>query len=248
MVGSYRWVSRIAFALAVMVGLAAKATVIGVNFIGANNGGGASVTGTAGVVPQANWNNEANATGTDSAVITDAGSTAGVTLTWNGNNTWATGHAGLNQDGDLLQGYLDDLTTHPWTVSMGVPASIAGAGSTPYDVIVYLAGDTAGRGGTYTVNGQSAILVTSGPEADGVLKLATPATDTSGTGAVEGNYYIFSGVTGTTLSMSTTPLFSGANMRTPLNGFQLVDAASVPEPVGASALVVIALGIVRRRK
>ena len=141
----------LAAAVAMAVGgmaSSAMAARIGVNFIGDNNGGGASVTGTAGFVPQANWNNVAlpgQTTGSNVTLALDTGTNSGATVAWSCPNLWASG-AGLNQDGILMQGYLDNSPTQDSTATVtGLPASIAGTGSTPYTVLVYTAGDTAGE-------------------------------------------------------------------------------------------------------
>ena len=66
----------------------AIAASIGVNFIGGNNGS-ASVTGTAGFVPQGNWNNEdGNTQATGQPLLLDNGSASGATVTWNSSNLW----------------------------------------------------------------------------------------------------------------------------------------------------------------
>jgi hypothetical protein len=205
------------------------------------------------VVPQGNWNNEASNTGTDAAVVTDAGTAAGASLTWTSNNVWDTGQAGTNQNGNLMQGYLDDTATATTTATLtSLPASIAGTGTTPYNVVLYIAGDTAGRGGNYTVNGTSAVLVNTGPQADGTFKLATPSTDASddanaGTGAVAGNYYAFTNVTGTTLTISTVGYHIGSNQRSPLDGFQ-VTTSPVPEPASLGLLGAGGLVLLGRRR
>jgi hypothetical protein len=225
----------------------AMAGSVGVNFVGGGGGaGGASVTGTAGFIAQGNWNNESgNANSAGAAVQTDGGAAAG-TVSWNSSNTWDSGQAGQNQNGNLLQGYLDDNPSTPTTITVtGLPASIAGTGSTPYAVYLYIAGDTVGRGGTYTVNGQSVVLTDSGAEGDGLFKLATPAVDSTGTGAVAGNYYVFPNVTGTTLSITTAPLFD-TTPRSPIDGFQVVGLT--PEPAGIGLIGAAAIGLLARRR
>src|SRR5947209_1670262 len=112
---------------AVIAGLgytgSAMAASIGVNFIGGNNGGGASVTGTAGAVPKGNWNNEANNTGTGAALTLDSGAASGASLSWNSPNVWASGQAGANQNGVLMQGYLDNSPGNPSSATVtGLPS------------------------------------------------------------------------------------------------------------------------------
>lgn len=216
------------------------AASIGVNFIGGNNGGGASVTGTAGLVPQANWNNaDTNANSVGLAVNLDNGTASGATLTWNSPNVWATGQAGANQNGVLMQGYIDNAPGQDSTATLtNLPASISGA---PYSVIIYTAGDTSGdnRGGNYTVNGIVQNALELGAAGNGVF---VPAS-----GLTPGNFLLFTGITGSTLSIDVSPT-SGGTPRAPFDGFQVI-SGTVPEPatVGLLGLGSVVLFARRRR-
>lgn len=140
---------------------------------------------------------------------------------------------------------LDSSNNGTDTVTVtGLPASIAGTGSTPYDVIVYMAADTTGRGGVYTVNGSSQTAVTLFPS-DGTGPFVLANATTAGT------YLIFTGVTGTTMTL--TSLANGASVdyaqRAPIDGLQIITA---PEPSALALLAVggmsgLALLMVRRR-
>jgi hypothetical protein len=222
----------------------AMAVSIGVNFIGDNNGGGASVTGTAGFVPQGNWNNVAGPganNGSSATIVSDSNVTTGASLAWTSPNLWASG-VGSNQDGILMQGYLDNSPGQDSIATLtGLPGNIAGPGSTPYSVIVYLAGDTAGdnRGGTYTVNGVVQTALGIGPSQNGVYVPATAVTP--------GNYLLFTGITGSTLTIDVHPT-TGGTPRAPFDGFQVLDSASVPEPASLGLLGIGSVTLLARRR
>ncbi len=234
---------------------AANAAVIGVNFVGGSGGtpAGYTVTGTTGVVSQSGWNNETGSSGTGIAVTTSSGG-AGGTITYTSNATYALNNfTPANATQQLLGGWLDnygDSNTPPSaadsiTVS-NLPTSIAGStGNTPYDVYIYLNDGIAGEGGTYTVNGVQEILVSNGSYSS--FTAITPGALSS----THGNYYEFTGLTGSTLTITAlaTPVNgnTGGFYRAPLNGFQIV---SVPEPasLGLTAIGALGLLLLKRRK
>src|SRR5687768_9274746 len=156
----------IAAAAVLALGSAAHAQF---NSIGVNFSGGAGdepdpdqvtpVTGTTGVVPQANWNNAQGATGTLANLIDDTGAATGASLTFASNNTWGR-DLSATPTNDLLSNYLDagEANTATATVS-NVPYAV-------YDVIVYARRNenpdlgNANRFSDYTVNGVSQTVLT----------------------------------------------------------------------------------------
>jgi len=233
-------------------GRAASADVIGVNFATqrAGNAADTNVTGTAGVIAQANWNNMSGATqATAQSLILSNGSPTSATITWSSTNTWDTGAAPANQNASLMHAYLDNtLATNSIATVTGLPASIAGTGTTPYSVIVYMAGDTAGRGGSWNINGTVfSSYVSKGPSGDGVLVQALPGAAGTGVGATPGNYAVFTGITGTTLTIRAVAESIGSNQRLPLDGFQVV-TGTVPEPTGIGMVGAGLLVAVSRRR
>lgn len=215
-------------------------TVIGVNFTGSNF---VSVTGTTGVVPQNRWNNVSSSSGTD-AVTTASGGSGG-TLTYNAPNGVYAGGPTTTPTEDLYAGWLDNFGSPGTTVSLSnLPSSITGSGgNNPYDVYLCISDDSAGRGGTYTVNGTSEVLISNGTYSS--FAPITPGASSSGTG----NYYEFTNVTGTTLNISA--VVTGNGYRAPLNGFQVVSAAAVPEPATLGLVAAGGLGLLlvgKRRK
>src|SRR3954471_19959241 len=104
-------VKFVVFAAVLAFNLVARGATIGVNFVGGQPGGAASVTGTAGFVPQANWNNEAPAAQTTAVSVVDSTGAAAGSLTYTAPNNWAaTGTApGGGTNADLMNGYLDNF-------------------------------------------------------------------------------------------------------------------------------------------
>jgi PEP-CTERM motif len=174
-------------------------------------------------------------------VTSDTGDTSA--LTFNSPNQYGSGGGGTNNL-DLLSGYLDNNGGAASSASLTLPAGIAGTGSTPYDVYLYIAGDTPGRFGTATINGGTPVTLIEGSQNGGTFVEAMPgaADGSTGTG---GNYYEFTGVTGTTLSISLLGTNPGTP-RLPFDGFQVV--AETPEPASLSLLGVAGLGLLARRR
>jgi len=229
---------------------AASAALLGVNFTGGRATNPTSVAGPAGVIPQTNWNNESGATqATGQPLVLSDGSATSGTIAWSSPNTWDTGGTPANENANLMFGYLDNnLTTNSVATITGLPASIAGSGTTPYTVIVYIAGDTAGRGGSISVNGISTgSYVTKGPSTDGLFVQALPGTPGTGAGATPGNYVVIPGVTGTNLEIRAVAESIGSNQRLPFDGFQ-VSSTPVPEPAGVAVVGLAGVGLLARRR
>lgn len=152
----------------------------------------------------------------------------GAQITYSGNNTYTSSSTTNSNDDDLLRGYLDTGGVgHPSTVTItNVPAN-----NLPYTVYLYIAGDTpGGRVGDYEVNG----VTLSATQGSGTpYMLATPAT--------AGNYLVFTGVTGNTLTITS----GASNFRAPLDGLQIV---TVPEPASIGLLSLAGVGLLARRR
>ena len=227
----------------------AQSRSIGVNFSGGagseapdpnvDNVAAGQVTG---VVPQANWNNAQGASGTVANLVNDTGAASGASLTYASNNTWGRDLSDTPNN-NLLSDYLDGGTGVPVTVT------VANVPYPAYDVYIYTRrnetadpadptpADGPGRFSDYTLNGVTQNVLT-GDIRDNFLQ----ATDT-----VIGNYTVFRGVTGSTLSLTANT--NAGNFRAPVDGLQIVE---VPEPASLGVLgggaVLGGLGLLGRRR
>ena len=208
------------------------------------------VAGVPGVA-QANWNNVNGASGTNTNNIVgdladDTASSTKVEIIYTSNGTWASTGEGeennqfpVGPDRALMTGYLD--TGAPTTTSVTIsnlPTQLTGSAN-GYDLYVYYTGGTDNdRYGGYRV-----LDAVSGA----VLKdYVVLACSSNATGFIEapggtnrpplakGNYFIFSGLTATNITVQATtvaPYGGGGTPRAPLNALQLVAPSSaVPPP------------------
>lgn len=152
----------------------ASAGSLGFNFVDIGDSGhqdgaadalGASEVAGAPGYEQANWNNLGQSGDTIGSMIDSSGTTTGVTLTWNSNNTWRNGAGTSTPDSKLMNGYLDsggqanvdgppyngfDSANMPDVGVTGIGAWLAAQGAPSYNVVVYTDGDrTEGRIGEY---------------------------------------------------------------------------------------------------
>jgi hypothetical protein len=217
-----------------------------------------AATDVTGVVSSANWNNEVTNAGSDPSLVEDVNgvaTTSGAQVSWSATNTWASTGKGeennnfVGADKTLMSGYLDMNTAYPsftFIQITNLPASFSGT----YDVYIYALGGYPGKGGEYTVLGANPSIqsLVGGGTADPAKPGASPPQQglfsgpsfvqalgddkTFGADGVNtddfGNYIVFSGVTGPTvtiiainLPMPNLPGFN-PNPRAPINGVQLV--------------------------
>jgi len=233
-----------AVALAVS-GMASAATpFIGVNFVGGSAGGAPTSldpADSAGVVPQANYNNVTGSTGTSVALINAQGAATGVTLTFAGAGTWGTGVGSGTPNQKLMNGYVDgtDNGTNTYTFN-NVPGGV-------YNVIVYTLPDGLdSRDQSVVLNGNAAgaVFVSSEAGADFNANGFVRATATSQNGAGSvGNYVEFDNVSPVAGSFSIVG--TSLTFRNFSNGIQLVAA---PEPGTLTLLGLGAVGLLGRRR
>lgn len=253
----------------------ARAAILGVNFVqdSSANQSLQTVTGTAGVLPQANWNNvigtnpagsgsyPTQVTDASGLMLADGSAATGTTLSFSAPGTgFSYAQSNTGTQNEMLQyAFLDSGYTGSFTdpntgatVNIGpdatisvdnLPSSIAGSGSTPYEVILYVGGQQPGRGGDYTVNGVSQNNIIDGPVSDSF----TEATSTT-----PGNYIIFNGVTGTNLSISEEATLAASGspgvLRASISAFQVVSVVPEPATLGLMATGTIGLLLIGRRR
>jgi hypothetical protein len=209
--------------LSIMPSGGTSPAVISIDFVGTGTAMGSSEV--AGVLAKSNWNNAGGISSSSPlALVDETGSTTAATVTWKGDNLWASPI--LDQAGNvrMMKGYLDDHSGNPTTVTVsGLPANANG-----YQVYVYADGDngTATRSGNFQISGPG-ITTTS-------ISLTDAAnTNFSGTftqaNNSNGNYVLFAiNATGFTLT-ATAGAASDGVPRAPLNGIQIVPVAP-PSP------------------
>lgn len=203
----------------------------------------------AGAVPQANWNNGAGANNTLSNLTADLNGGANATaisVTWSGSpNTWASTGRGEENNGfaaggdrDLMTGYIDtDNTSVTTMVFSGIPAPFSTGG---FDVYVYMLGGVPGRGGQYTLGATTL-------QGDSPTNPSAHSQDLGVDHNDVGTYLLFPNVTGTSFTLTGTPIFGGTP-RAPINGIQLVQRIPEPAAPGLAGLVAAAALLRRRRR
>jgi hypothetical protein len=232
-------ISRISFAaiLAVALGTLAvktQAQVISWNFD--VNGTVSGAGDSAGVVLANNWNNSWPSNPT-TGLIDNSGTATTLNLSY-GPTAYAWSiqgsHPGQDADGsynrELLNGYLND---GPATWNPPITSSFVTLTSIPYaqyDIYVYFSSDAAGRTATVSDGATTYSLSTVGAASiSGANAVFIQTTDT-GTLYPTANYAVFSGLTGSSQTITESPLVNDA--WSGIAGFQIV---AVPEP-GVMAL------------
>lgn len=215
----------------------------GIHFLG--NQTGDLVTGTAGVVPIANWNNIANNgyTSGSGTSITGSDDATTATLTMSGgqvNNAWNSGVPGDGANLSLMDGFMDTGTYG----GSGAVITLSGLTASAYTVYVYTLSDEtkpADAGAwlpNYAVNGNVYYVPVLGHNRasqyiqggavggifSGYIKAATTNANSGAPmpAAAFGNYIEYTDVAATGGQITVQAEADGATYRSPLNGFELV--------------------------
>ncbi|MDP6795888.1 MAG: LamG domain-containing protein, partial [Verrucomicrobiota bacterium] len=220
---------------------------VGLNF--AVNEGDSSVEAAvaAGLVPQTNWNNLPDGTGSASDIVADDGGASvatSISVEWVSNNSWAsTGRGEENNEfedgGDrlLFTGYLDTgaATTTSVTIT-GIPQELQDAG---YSVVCYLMGGVPEKGGGYWVEDADGNVLTDVLIGDSIENSSEYIEDPGVDHTDFGNYVILKGVSaGSIVVKASTEDGLGwaaagrGAIRAPLNAIQLVPESSGRRVVG----------------
>ncbi len=233
-----------------------QANSIGLNFTGGNGGPYPLSSGTtAGVVAQNNWNNLAGSSTTSpsSNFADSTGATvSGTSATWSGADVWGTfGSSQSNADLQLLNGYLDtnhntgsNHTVTPATVT------VSGIGYSSYEVIAYFNSDHAYNGsapaiGDVNIGSTTYYYTAIGPVTSSDSHYPfTETTSTSSSVMTVADYAVFSGLTGSSFTLTLNPLgATGTGNNSGIAGLQIVDTTQVPEPASLGLFAAGALGL-----
>ena len=187
----------------------ANGNVIGFQFVG--NGVALGSGDVAGVVPAANWNPCAGASGTIGQATDNFGLPAGASISWNSNNVWAIGLADSPGNPRLMNGYLDTTDTSTTTITVAnIPAAFVRTG---YDVYVYCDGDNTFTAGDYTLGGVT-IQALDRSNFNGTFTLAA--------NGAAGNYLVFPNQTASGFTLTAAASATNGGFRAPLNAIQIV--------------------------
>lgn len=219
---------------------------LGVNFgAGLNNGGNSTtVTGSAGLLGAANWNNATNASGTGVGLVYDnagANNTASAKLTWSSNgSTPQTTGTDTNDDQKLMNSFLDSAfntlgAANRPSITVSNLDSVFTSGG--YSVIVYINNQSGSiRGGQYTISDSSGYTnrcntaITVSPFSGAYVQDTTQGNlDVSGE-TYGANYVLFNNLTGSRFTITTVGInMAGlSNLKTPVAGIEIVAAGGKP--------------------
>ncbi len=210
-------------------------TQIGINFAGGSYGY-STVTGTAGALPQANWNNIGGIGNTTNNLIDSNGNATSVSVTTTGGNTWSNNEPNDGGNGSLLSNFLDGGSGGQDKVT------VSGLGGGPNTLYIY---DASNQSSTndFTVNGTTYYGINQNGYSDGVLYQYTPSLTPDG--AQSGNWFVVP-FTGTTLTIIANSNEIG-NFRSSLDGIQIVTVSPEPTAIVIWGLV-IGAGLIASRR
>jgi hypothetical protein len=189
-----------------------------------------AATETAGVKPAAHWNEAAGAASTTALtplVQADGTNLMGSSVSWTATTTstspgvyWA-GMTDMAGDTRMMNGYLDPAAGTSATATATITVSGLSALTGGYDVYVYFMAQLAsGKTRSHKLAiGSTGFTVSQSGASPTTFPGYSAATD----GGTTGNYVLFKNVTGTSFTLTSTPVTTNDNaLRAPVNGMQIV--------------------------
>lgn len=206
---------------------------------------------TAGVVPQRNWKNVFEISGSAKNVPDSTGARTTIDVFWTspglGRHDWDMG----DPDDSLMHGYLDSFKPKGGDEAVVTVSDVLGTTESPFDVYVYFDGNgTEDREGAFTIGDTTYYAKDlaghnwDGPDGGPFVQVTSTDPDNPGVG----NYVVFRDVLGDfVLTTHSIGKDSGPGTGLPINGMQIV-----PEPATVvmllSGLLVPALLLLLRRR
>ena len=197
----------IAMCVIILVSLC-QADVVSWNYNRYSDAYGTQSSDVSGVVPASYWN-DTWLDGREGNLLNSNGEATTIDIAWESYNTWSiqSSHPGTDADGsyskEILNGYLN-AGNASWSPSVTYSSvTLSQIPYSSYEIYVYFSSDVAGREGdvtdgttTYSFNAIGPASITSG---NAVL---VRTTDTAGTYAVAANYAVFTGLSGSSQTLT----------------------------------------------
>ncbi len=207
----------------------------GINFLGNTSG---KVTGSAGVVPMANWNNITNSTFTSGIIQSGDGLTpATLTLSGAASRSWNSGTVNDGGNGSLLNGYMDLGANNTVGSTATATTVIGGLSGSQYDVFLYVQADAARPANNtdylpnYTINGTRYYAATLGGNGfAGWVRAGTTLANNHNypPGLTYGNYIEIDNVVPVNGTITILGEADTQSWRSPLNGIEIVASSNLP--------------------
>ncbi|GAA5481926.1 hypothetical protein [Haloferula sargassicola] len=243
----------------------AHASTISVNFTRPSDAvnttmGASDVAGVAGTQTRVDhWNNVAGGDGTTSGLAYSDTTASGASITVAGSiGAWGLSQSVSSGDDRMWNGY-SDFDNNQGSITVN-NLSLTGS----YDVYVYFDGQNGSNWkiGEYSIGsttfsaedtentswgtGNNTAKVYQLPQSGGTSNATWPVSGGNGN---EGNYLVFSGITGSSFTLNVRGTAAGdGTYRAPVNGLQIVGASAVPEASGLLAAFPALLGLMHRRR